>query len=293
MSWAGLTLATDANLGALEPDATEASAPWGQNSWDTQLALAKRDLRVWVDADFPHLVGASDRIRDRWAAPQVLTETASAFTDQTVEASDDTEEDIDLEVVFATPGSDYVYVGALFEYSGLFFHMLDSVNANASVMTVSYWGKNGWTPVPSQQDGTIASAGKTLGQSGRVVWAIPTDWERRSLNNTGEEYYWTRVSVSLALTAGTAITQLLAVRAPTGLTSVHERLTLSHICRGLAKQAGDPDMWIESADRYMSEAKEIYERLKLNGGIPLDEDLSGAVDEAEQSLAVNVGWLRG
>ena len=295
MSWAGLTLATDADLGALESEATAPDAPWGQSSWQTQLDGAKKELGIWIDTDFPETPMASDRIRDRWAAEKVFAETGGTFTDYSVEARDDTEEDIDIEAVYATPGSDYLYVGALWTYHGLFVHMLDSVNANASVLTVAYWAKDQWQTVPAQSDGTIAAAGKTLGQSGRVTFATPTDWERRSLNSTGEEYYWTRLSINNALTSGTSISHLLSLRQTDNLTLVHTYLTLSYIFGGLARQSTDPEGWREQSNAYRTMAVELYERLKLKGGIPMDDDMSGAVEPPAETAEIlgNVRFLRG
>ncbi len=293
MSWASLTLATNADLGALEPEATASDQPWGTSSWDAQLEKAKRDLRVWIDADFPDHVGASDRIRDRWAVPQVLAETGGAFTDYTVEAGNDTEEDVPLASVYATPGSDYLYVGSLFAYSGLFLHLLDSDSTATSALTVAYWGANEWTTMPSVNDGTVATSGQTFGQSGRITWGVPLDWERRSLNNTGEEYYWVRLSIDNALTAATAATQVLAIKAPDALKAIHERLALYHVLNGLERQAANPEEWAEKAMRYRDDAKDLYERIKSQGGIAMDEDLSGAVDEPERVNPAEVSWLRG
>ncbi len=42
MSWPGLTLVTDLTLGDLEPQATHPDAPWGQTSWPSARAEAKR-----------------------------------------------------------------------------------------------------------------------------------------------------------------------------------------------------------------------------------------------------------
>ena len=281
MSWDSFVVVTDADLARFEPESTNPDEPWGAATWDDQIEQAKRTLRVWIDSDYGDMLGASDRLRDRWAFSEAKTFIASAWQDVVTEASDATEEDIDLAATFATPGSDFIYLGAAYTFTGVYVDLLDSVNAAASVLTVAYWSENQWKTVPSQTDGTIASAGKTLGQSGRVTWGPIRDWERRSLNGSDEGIYWVRLSVSLAMAAGTSSSHLVAIKHPEGLRTVASFLSLSYILRGLALQTPDSEEWRTRADEYMEDAKVLYDRMKTSGGIPLDVNLSGAVEPSE------------
>lgn len=287
MSWDSLVIVDDVDIGRFEPEAIAPSTPWGAASWPTQIEQAKRTLRAWIDADYGHIVGASDRIRDRYAFGHVKGYTGSSFTDYLPEATDDTEEDIPLASIYATPGSDFIYCGARFAYTGVFVHLLDSVNANSSTLTVAYWAKNQWQSAPSQSDGTAVS-GATFGQSARVIWARITDWERRSLDGSDENYYWIRLSVSASLTSGTAASQIAAIRHPETLRTIAAWLSLSYILNGLALQSAEPEEWRTRAQEYRSDARELYDSAKANGMLSIDSDASGVVEPSEVGEAASI-----
>lgn len=286
MNWSGLQLVTDADLGNIEPEATHSSRPWGAASWPHARTEAKRDLKIWLERDFSKDVpNPADRIRDRWKPDWAFAVTSGTPTDITVKVADDNEEDLDLAAALATFGTDRIYVGAAYEFDGLFLKLLDSVNAIASVMTVKYWGANQWTAL-TMTDGTAAS-GKTCAQSGRVTWAMPTNWEPRRFNGTADEYFWVEISISAALTAGAALTQLLPLRAPDGLKRVAAYLALGHIFRGLAAQSANPETWLTRARNddktgYTDLAEALYAAMKDNGGIPIDLNNSGSIDTPEE-----------
>ena len=284
MSWTHLTLVTDADLAALEPEAGHPSEPWGQTAWTAARAEAKRDLQIWIDADYATIPAASDRVLDRWAPELVFAYTGSGYTDRTSEVSSSTEEDLNLATVFTTFGTDCLYVGAGYEFNGLFWKLLDSLNANASVMTVKYWNSAGWTTL-SATDGTIAVTGKTLSGSGRVTWTLPSTWERRTLNGS-ELYYWVQVTISAALTAGTAATQILPIRPPAALKRVAAYLSLHHICQGLAAQAATPEYWAQKAEAYWTKAQDLYTRIRQGGGIPFDLDQDDVIEPVSETTFV-------
>ncbi len=275
MSWTRLGLVTDADLGVIEPQATVAAKPWGAASWPDQRAEAKNDLAIWLERDHPDVPGVTDRVIDTWNPAYVLGYTGSAYTDLTSEASNDTEEDIDLATTLATFGTDRIYVGAAWEFDGVWINLLDSINATASVMTVKYWADAQWTDLTAT-DRTKAS-GATLATSGRVTWTIPSDWVRRKLSNTSEEFFWVEISLSAAPDAGTAATQILPIHAPAALKRCAAWLALSHIMNGLAVQAPEPDRWQAKADNYLDMAKALWKETR----VPLDLNVSGGVDDSE------------
>lgn len=274
MSWSHLSLVTDDDIGQLEPEAIQSGAPWGATTWSTARAAAKRDLKVWLEADYPHIPAVTDRVRDRWPPSYVWGYTAAAYTDYTSAAKDDTEEDVPLATVFTTFGTDILYVGCDYEFEGLWVQLLDSLNANTATLTVAYWGPTGWTSL-TISDGTSVTS-KTFAQSGRITWTLPTTWERRTLNGT-DEYYWVKLTVSAALTAGTAATQMLPLRSPDGLKRVAAYLAVHHIYQGLAAQAAVPADWRAQADKYLGKAETLYARLREHGGIPIDYNVDGVV----------------
>lgn len=281
MSWAGLTLVTDAELGQLEPEAINAGSasapPWGAVTWPSARSLAKRDLKVLLEIAFPTIPGVADRVLDVWRPDWAFAYTGGIYTDVTTKVKDDVEADLDLSAVFVTPSTDRLYIGAAWEYDGLFVRLLANLNAIASVLTVKYWGPGGWTSL-TNTDGTITAATKTLSGSGRVTWTIPTDWGRRKLNGTADEYYWIELSVNFALTAGTSATQVLPIKAPDGLKTVAAYFALAYIFKGLSAQAAAPQYWLDRAADYDNRGRTLFATLKESGGIPLDIDSTGAID---------------
>ncbi len=292
MSWAHLTLVSDAEIGALEPQAIATAAPWGATTWADARANAKNLLRIWLERDHPTVVGVTDRVIDRWTPDKAWAFTGSAYTDRTTEVSDDTAEDLNLATVFTTFATDRLYVGARYAFDGLFVDLLDSVNANASILTAKYWkGGAGWTTL-SATDGTT-TGGKTFALSGRVTWTQPTTWERVDLNSVGEEFFWVELSISAALTAGTAASQILPIRSPDALKECARLLACYYILNGLSAGAAEPEGWQKKAADYLDMAKELYAQVK----VPLDLNLSGAVepatDEEAEAHPARVRMLRG
>lgn len=285
MSWSHLSLVTDGDIGELEPEAVHGDSPWGATAWPSQRSAAKRDLKVWLEADYPHIPAVTDRIKDRWRPDWVYAETSSAWTDYTTAARDDTEEDIPLASVFATFSTDALYVGANYEFDGVLVQLLDSLSATTSALSVSYWGPTGWTAL-TVADGTSV-AGKTFAQSGRVTWTVPSQWERRRLNGTADEFFWIKLTVSAALTAGTSASHVLPLRSPDGLKRVAAYLAVHHIYQGLAAQAATPADWREQADKYLSKAETLYARLREHGGIPIDYDNDGTITPPTETTVVS------
>lgn len=282
MSWAALALVTDAEIGDLEPEATDPAAPWGNTTWSNQRSEAKRDLKIWLEMDYPHIPGVADRVLDRWAPDYVFGYTGSAYTDLTSAARNDTPDDVTLSTVFTTFGTDALYVGTAWGFSGLHIGMTGTKNANTSVLTAKYYGPSGWTSL-SASDGTAAS-GKTFTKAGRVTWTEPTDWQRVRLNGTGDEFFWIELTVSAALTSGTSAVQLLGVRAPDGLKRCAAYLSLGHIYNGLAAASPGEERWRAQSDKYFQMARDLYAGLKQSSGLWIDADTSGSISDGEPTL---------
>lgn len=289
MSWAALSLVTDAELGQLEPEATSSTAPWGRTTWASARAEAKRDLKIWLEVDFPNVIGVADKVVDAWAPDYLFGYTGAVYSDVTVAGEDDTESDIVLSTVLATVGSDRLYVGAAWAFDGLKVLGTGTRNANASTLTVKYSGPTApqtWTSL-TISDGTTASGGTAcFARSGRITWTQPTDWQRIRLNNTGEEYFWVEVSVSATLTAGTSLTQILPIRAPDGLKRVAGYLSLAHIYNGLAAGSPGEERWRLQGEKYWEMGKSLYAALKNNANLWIDMDVSGTVSQAEVPISV-------
>lgn len=294
MGWSTLSLTTDADLGALEPQATHKNAPWGQTAWPDQRAEAKRELKIWLERDFSQYASPADRVLDRWAADWVWQYTGSAYTDISTAAADETVDDVVLSTVLATPASDRLLIGADWQFEGVFFRLLDTVNAAASTMSIEYWN-GAWTTMTAANwqvaDGTSVG-GATLNKTGRFTWTVPWDWERREVNSEGSPFYWVRVKVSSALTSGTAASQILTVRPPDGLRRVASLLALHYVMSGKAMDSEAPTVWQTRADVYRKLALDTYNSLRNKSGIPFDADNSGSVSSAERRAVAPARLLR-
>jgi hypothetical protein len=293
MSWSSLTLCTDSDLGSLEPEST--NGHWGATTWPNQRAEAKRELKIWLERDFAKkpdgtpLKGVADRVRDTYAPDAVFGYTGGLYTDLTGVAGDETADDLTLANVFVTVGTDRLYIGFDGEADALQVFMADALNAVASVLTVKYSGAAGWTAL-TVTDGT-ATSGKTFSKSGRITWTIPTDWQRKSVNEI-DTLFWLELSVSVALTSGTKAGQMLAVRAPDGLRRVVALFALGYIAQNRAAQAPSTDYWIYKARNqfktgYMDLSEALYASLRDKGGIPIDLDDDNVID-TDTELTVTI-----
>lgn len=109
---------------------------------------------------------------------------------------------------------DYIYLAQHMPFNN-FFVQMDTVNTNASLMTISYWGgkSRDWVPAIDILDGTM-TGGKTFGRSGVVQFSPdplytwqPVNENRGELLPTGLEtikvynVYWVRIKVSANLSA--------------------------------------------------------------------------------------------
>jgi hypothetical protein len=137
-----------------------------------------------------------------------------------------------------------LYVGSHVPFRGIAVDVLaGSVNANASVMTASYWNGSGWAATTGFTDGT-ASAGATFAQDGKIVWTVPSDWAKVQLSQTvnpapqnppstptligtllpynDKTQYWARISVSAALSATVIASTLYALNRSTAYAEMTE-----------------------------------------------------------------------
>ena len=136
-------------------------------------------------------------------------------------------------VTFAITGTGYMYVGSRVPFLGVAVGLGTNKNATASVITVKYWNGTSWVDI-SDTDGTI-TGGESMSQSGNIVWTVPTNWDKASLNATGdtlpaacnkyEEKYWTRWEWSAALDTVAVDT----MRAINRSTNYAELLTGQHL----------------------------------------------------------------
>lgn len=210
--------------------------------------------------------------------------TGGAYTDRISALGDYTSDDLDLNDVFVTVGTDALYVGSREPFRGLYVALVDSLNTVASVASVTYWN-GAWTAPASLIDGTIATSGKSFSGSGRITWSLPDDWHVRPVNNSPA--YWARLTVSARPTDETRVGQVLPLS--------RSRLTYPAACytlgllyqEGIGNQRGD---YAAKADRFFAEADRA-----LAVALPLaqdefDVDATGAVDRLEVNSLARVSY---
>lgn len=292
MGWGALTLVTDQDLGAIEPQTIAAGAPWGKTAWPEARAEAKRELKILIESAFSKDVkNAADRILDLHRPDLVFSYISSAYAEVTTAVSDDTEDDLSLTAVFVST-SNRLYVGADYQFNGLRVLMKDALNAIASVLAVKYSGATGFLAMPNASDGTAVS-GAVFAESGRITWPIiPGDWKRQRLATSGDELFWIELSVGTALSSGSAkASQIHTVRPPDGLKRVAQLLALAYVLNGLERQSGKPKDWQDKATAYRQEALGLFQLLKEQGGIPIDINRDNVVTAAEivQTRPVRLG----
>lgn len=278
-------LISDADLYAYERTLPQV---FGEDlDWETRRT---KTLEDWL---FPILKGAGfepQRLRTRHQADPVYAYTAAAFVDKTAAAKDTTEGDLNLATIFATAGSDYLYVGSVEPFRGIFLRLLDAVSAVTSTMTVEYWSGR-WSGL-SIADGTKAASGKTLSAGGSVTWTLPVDWATRAVNGSGARY-WARISVSATPTGATA-TQVGVIRRSV-LCAPATLRTLALIFREAPTSLDGP--WERKAAYYESEADAALQRaLRIVGGEfdtadPPDDLIDPTENAQTREDASGGGWL--
>ena len=280
MSYHPNDLVTDVDLRDYE-DAVMTS--FGQTTWQSKRTKALED---WL---FPILKGRGfqpHRLRTRYEPDRVWGSTASVFSDKTAAAKDPTADDLNLATIFATVGTDALYVGSTEPFKGIVVRMLDTVSTASGLLSVAYWNGN-WEALLIS-DGTTQTAGKSFSASGSVSWLLPTDWMTRTINSSSTLYY-IKLTVSATPTAAKAgqlgVIRGSALRAPATFR------TLQLIFQE-APTGGDGP-WRDKAAFYKEEADLALQRALAIVGGEFDSDESDQISETEteQTTAqVSGGW---
>lgn len=271
MSWSPNDLCTDADLRDYEASVMTA---FGATSWESKRLKAIDD---WL---FPILKGRGfdpHRLRTRYEPDQVWAYTGAAYSDKTTAAKDTTADDLNLAAIFATVGTDALYIGSTAPFRGLFLRVLDTVSSAAAVLSVAYWNGN-WEPLVIG-DNTMQVAGKTLTGGGTISWLLPSDWMTRIVNASAQLYF-AKVTISATPTAAKA-SQLSVIRG-SALRAPATFRTLQLIFQE-APSGGDGP-WRDKAAFYKDEADLALQRALAIVGGEFDVDLSDEISDDESQL---------
>jgi hypothetical protein len=273
VSWHLNDLLTDDDLVSYEASVL---TQFRTTDWQARRTKALED---WL---FPILKGQGfdpHRLRTRYECDQVYGYTGAAYVDHTSASKDTTVEDINLATVFATAGSDALYIGSDVPFAGIFLRLHDAVSSVAGTMTVAYWS-GAWEAI-AIRDRTAVS-GKTLASGGAVTWTMPVDWVVRKVSDTAG-LYWVKVTVS-ATPTGAVASQIGTIRA-SALRAPTTFRTLQLIFQE-APTGGDGP-WAEKAEFYRTEADAALQRALpiLGGEFDTDESDLVSEDESESTTA--------
>lgn len=270
--WSPNDLVTDADLVAYEGSILTA---FQRVEWTDK---RRRAIDDWLA---PILRGKGfdlARLKTRFEAEAVFGYTGTAYTSVAGASTDTTADDLNLATIFATVGTDALYVGSPQPFRGLSWRLLEAVNTVACVVTVSYWN-DAWTPL-TVTDGTRKVIGKTLSGGGAMTWVQPVDWVARPVNGS-EAMYWVKVTLS-ATPTGAKASQVGVIRRSV-LCAPATLRTLLLIMR--EAPTGGPGPWAEKAQWYEGEADAALQRaLPLLGGeFDTDESDQVSAEEAAQT----------
>lgn len=280
MSWFPNDFVSDADLVAYERTIL---TQFGASDWQAKRAKALED---WL---FPKMASAGFdpyRLRTRYAPVKVWGQTSSTYTDYTSAATAAGTDGVPLATILAA-SSDYLYVGADWQFRGLSVRMLDSVSSAAATLAVQAW-RDGWVALPAVVNATIATAGTPFSKGGTITWTLPEDWVTRQVNSAGP-HYWVRLSLSAAPT-GAACGQIGVIRRSV-LCAAATLRTLYLIMREARTQQDGP--WEDKAERYLRESEEAWQRAQPLIGREMDtdpvDDQVGPVEATQTSDEVTGG----
>jgi hypothetical protein len=262
-------LVSDADLVAYEADILTA---FGQFDWT---AKRQKALTDWL---WPLLKAAGfppERFRTRYQPQAVYTSISGTWGTETSDAQNTTVDDLNLAAIFATVGTDALYIGSSQMFRGLSVRLSDAVSAVTSTLTVSLW-TDAWESVPIV-DGTARVSGKTFSGGGAVTWAVPDGWVPRVVNGSAP-LYWAKLTVSATPTAATA-GQIGVIR-DSLLAGPATLRTLALIFREAPTKQDGP--WRDKAEWYEQEADRAWQRVQPSLGGEFDTQVEDdVVSEAE------------
>ncbi len=265
-SWAPNDLVSDADLTAYD---RLILTQHGASDWQGRRQKALED---WL---FPQLEARGfmpQRLRTRFELDHVLGVTSSVSSDKTAAAK--TEGGLNLATILAA-SSDALYIGSDEPFRGLSVRMQDAVNAVAASLSVSAW-VDAWTPVAALNNGTVTGT-KPFTKGGAITWALPEGWVERSIQGAGP-LFWVKLALSAAMTAGTVIGPVSAIR--------RSRLCAPAALRTLAliyreAPTSQDGQWEQKAVWAQEEADKAFARVIDAIGGEFDTDVDDVIDGAE------------
>jgi hypothetical protein len=257
-------------------------ATFARDAWDDKREKALED---WL---FPVLRANGydpERLRTRYEPDQVYGQTAAVFSDLAGAATSATSDDLNLAAVFATPGTDALYIGSARSFRGISLRMVDAVSAVSGTVTVSYWA-DGWRPLIVSDALTVG--GVPFARGGAFTWRVPSGWVKRAVNG-GASAYFVRVTVTATPTSAKVGQIGVIRRSVLSAPAVYRALAL--IMREAPTSQDGP--WAAKAQWYEGEADAALTRALQSVAGEFDTDTSDQVSQAESEQTTEEAGGRG
>src|SRR3990167_3110596 len=129
-------------------------------------------------------------------------DSAGTYTNGTAELTDRTST-LALNSLEAT--NDFLYIGCDEQFRGVFINITNTNTTASTDLAATYWDGSAWTGL-TETDNT-ASGGISFAQDGNVVWTMPTDWAKTSVNGV-QNLYCVRFNFDAAFDATVSIADL-------------------------------------------------------------------------------------
>lgn len=153
------------------------------------------------------------------------TVDGSTYTDYTSNVADgDTTTGAALGALDTLANGDWFYITYTSKFIGVYITMGSDVNTNDATLTSQYFSNTtqAWAAL-TNTNGTMSGA-HTLGQSGYIWWAAPTDWRICDPGGASVPGYSVRFSVSAALSATVLLAEVDIIPLPETLGKYHHCL---------------------------------------------------------------------
>jgi len=185
------------------------------------------------------------------------------------EATKETDTPAASALSFVLTNSDKFYVGFKKPFAARYFH-LSVLNTNSITVSMKYWNGTEFSSVDDLVDQTLGFT-----TNGFISWTNATDWKKVVQAGVSEELYWVEISVSGALSAGTALQAVLNIFCDDSLLRAHYPELISDT-RWL------PSGRTDFLEQYVAAKDQVVKRLKGDGIIT---DESQIIDPNEVANA--------
>lgn len=270
MSYSPNDLTTDLDLVAYEGNIL---TQFNKTDWQQKRT---KTLQDWLWPQLRSQGFRPETFRTRYEPSCVASLISGTYADVTGQATNTTTDDLNLAAVFATVGTNALYVGSTQPFRGVSLRLMDSPTVVGNVASVAYWN-DAWTSLVVT-DKTQATPGTSFSKGGSLLWTTPDDWVLRPVS-TFDRLYWAKVTTTVTPTSALA-GQLGVIRASL-LSAPVTFWTLALIMLEAPTSGSGP--WKEKREEYERLAQDALQRAlpSLGGEFESDDPPTDQISEEE------------